>query len=251
MHETPVLKLRERYGIVGDANSNPCSPRQVLLVNDWVYARYRLRSTSLRENLLISGLDLSHLKSGEVLQIGETMLRVTMSCDPCVKLNRIRDGLAKAVAKERGVLARVIRGGVIARGDCLRPLKMTLPPVPETISDRILAIVAKIPYGKVTTYFHITCAAGISKAYTRVLPRILRSAPAETPVHRVISTTGNLIADHIPYQRRMLSKEGVAVEPTGRVEDKFIWCGDPYCAEELLVQNESLAIGAALGPPLY
>lgn len=74
--------------------------------------------TMRRANLLIDGLDLPQ-RAGDLLRIGETVLRVERETDPCSRMDEQHAGLTAALAPEwrGGVCCSVVRGGQVAIGD--------------------------------------------------------------------------------------------------------------------------------------
>jgi MOSC domain-containing protein YiiM len=71
----------------------------------------------IRENITTQGLDVNGLKEGESLRIGEAVLEVSMPCLPCSQMDDLRQGLRNEIRGRRGMLCRVIRGGLIKKGD--------------------------------------------------------------------------------------------------------------------------------------
>jgi len=51
------------------------------------------------------------------LQMGEVELQLSLVCDPCEQIEALRPGLQEAMQGRRGMLCRVLRGGVLKRGD--------------------------------------------------------------------------------------------------------------------------------------
>jgi methylated-DNA-[protein]-cysteine S-methyltransferase len=84
--------------------------------------------------------------------------------------------------------------------------------------EKVWAVTARVPKGKVTTYACIARALG-GNAYRAVGQALNRNpyAPA-VPCHRVVGSNGALtgFAGGLAKKRRMLEEEGVAVEK-GRV----------------------------------
>jgi MOSC domain-containing protein YiiM len=75
-----------------------------------------------RANLLVEGLDLPQT-SGALLRIGsDVVLRVTVECDPCTRMEELAEGLKAALTPDwrGGACTRVIAGGHIAVGDEIR-----------------------------------------------------------------------------------------------------------------------------------
>ena len=71
----------------------------------------------VKENVLSVGLNVRALERGQRLRIGEALLEVTVPCTPCNMFEAIRPGLEAAMRGKRGMLCRVIEGGVIRAGD--------------------------------------------------------------------------------------------------------------------------------------
>jgi hypothetical protein len=103
------LTLLAGYGIEGDANAAKDSARQILLAGMPAVAALGIAPGDLRENILLEDA-VEGLASGTVLRIGQALLRITLPCEPCWKLNRVRPSLAGAALGRRGVLARVLAG---------------------------------------------------------------------------------------------------------------------------------------------
>ncbi len=76
----------------------------------------------LRRNLVVSGINLAALKGREV-QVGEAILRFTLICAPC---SRMEEALGKggysAVRGHGGWCAEVVRPGRVALGDLVQPV---------------------------------------------------------------------------------------------------------------------------------
>ena len=71
----------------------------------------------VRENITTEGIDVNGLAAGQRLRIGEALLEVTAPCTPCEQMERIRSGLRREIRGRRGMLCRVVQGGIIRRGD--------------------------------------------------------------------------------------------------------------------------------------
>ncbi|WP_170332244.1 MOSC domain-containing protein [Ruegeria arenilitoris] len=77
---------------------------------------------TLRRNLLVSGINLAALKGREV-QVGEAILRITVICAPC---SRMEEALGKggysAVRGHGGWCAEVVQSGRVRLGDAVQPV---------------------------------------------------------------------------------------------------------------------------------
>ena len=98
----------------------------------------------------------------------------------------------------------------------------------------VLAIVARIPRGKVTSYGAVAAMAGQPRAARGVGWILTRLDPdTELPWWRVVNGSGGLSTYKLPgpagpLQRDLLLAEGVAFDGRGFVsDDAFWWRGDP------------------------
>jgi MOSC domain-containing protein YiiM len=76
----------------------------------------------IRENITTDGLNVNGLRIGQLLRVGEARLEVSEACNPCDLMEAIRPGLRKELWGRRGMLCRVLEGGVIRRGDSIEKL---------------------------------------------------------------------------------------------------------------------------------
>lgn len=234
MCEADHVRLVAGLGIEGDVNAAQNSPRQVLIASAPVYARLGLEPCALRENFLVDG-EIERLASGQVLRIGKsTLVRLTIPCEPCAKLNRVRAGLARDVAGHRGFLARVLTDGEVRVGDECAATERALPPIPLRPRERVYDLVSRIPFGRVLGFKALVKTLGLTRTYVRVIPRFLVSAPGGLPVHRVVTTDGALIPQHVHGQAGLLREEGVHLTHGGRVGAGFLWDSTEYFGAEAL-----------------
>jgi MOSC domain-containing protein YiiM len=122
MEELPEVSVACNSGFAGCAHSRPDSPRQVLLVDSETLEAMNLSPGIMRENITTSGLNVNGLEIGQKLRVGETHLEVSAVCTPCDQLEKIRPGLRREMWGRRGMLCRVIEGGMIRRGDPIEKL---------------------------------------------------------------------------------------------------------------------------------
>lgn len=122
MEELQEARLLADFGLEGCAHAKPESGRQVLLVDRETLEAMELTPGILRENITTAGLNVNSLQIGLHLRIGEALLEVTMVCTPCNQMERIRAGLRKELWGRRGMLCRVLEGGVIRPGDTIEKL---------------------------------------------------------------------------------------------------------------------------------
>jgi methylated-DNA-protein-cysteine methyltransferase related protein len=102
----------------------------------------------------------------------------------------------------------------------------------EDFFDRVYKVVAKIPYGKVTTYGDIAEACGIRSAARTVGWALNGAKESGLPCHRVVNRFGALtgrlhFGDH-DIMEDLLRSEGVEFDRDGFVlMDKYIWKPKP------------------------
>jgi len=122
MEELAEVQAVTDAGFEGCAHARPASKRQVLLVDRETLEAMDLRPGIIRENITTDGLNVNSLLIGQLLRIGRARLEVSAVCTPCDQMEAIRPGLRKELWGRRGMLCRVLEGGVIRRGDPIEKL---------------------------------------------------------------------------------------------------------------------------------
>lgn len=117
MEEIAEVRAMEDSGLEGCAHARTGSPRQVLLMDSETLELMELSPGIIRENITTRGINVNGLDAGQRLQVGDAQLEVSMVCTPCDMLEKIRPGLRRELRGRRGMLCRVIAGGVIRQGD--------------------------------------------------------------------------------------------------------------------------------------
>ena len=117
MEELQVARAVEDVGLEGCAHARPQGKRQVLLMDRKTLDIFELAPGIARENVTTEGIDVNGLAVGQRLQIGEVGLQVSAVCDPCEQIEALRQGLQAAMQGRRGMLCKVVRGGLLRRGD--------------------------------------------------------------------------------------------------------------------------------------
>jgi len=79
----------------------------------------KLEPGIIRENITTAGLNVNGLRQGERLLVGRALFEVSVVCTPCSQLEKVRPGLRRELYGRRGMLCRVIEGGVIRAGDSI------------------------------------------------------------------------------------------------------------------------------------
>ena len=119
MEELSEVRALNDAGFEGCAHARPASKRQVLMVDHETLEAMNLQPGMIRENITTHGLNVNGLRIGQLLRVGEAQLEVSQVCHPCDLMEAIRPGLRKELRGRRGMLCRVLEGGVIRRGDSI------------------------------------------------------------------------------------------------------------------------------------
>jgi MOSC domain-containing protein YiiM len=122
MEELPEVAALEEVGFENCAHAQLGGKRQVLLVDRETLDALELDPGMIRENITTEGLNVNGLKQGESLRVGGVLLEVTMACAPCDQIEDLRPGLRKEIRGRRGMLCRIVKGGIIRRGDGIEKL---------------------------------------------------------------------------------------------------------------------------------
>ena len=124
--ETPSDPVQEataisNQGLEGDRSCKPGALRQVLVMDKETLDEMELKPGLIKENITTTGLDLSQTKAGQVFFIGnDVTMEIVGECEPCGKMDAIRQGLQERLNHRRGMLATVINGGSFKVGDSIR-----------------------------------------------------------------------------------------------------------------------------------
>ena len=137
------------------------------------------------------------LGSGDLLRVGtEVILWMTFHCEPCSLLERRCPGTLKTIGANRGMLARVLRGGALSQGDSIAVCRSRAPVFSDDWQDRVLHVARAVPEGFRISYRQLAEMAGVHTAYCRAFPRVLSRLPAAV-ANRVGSQTN--MAGALPW----------------------------------------------------
>jgi len=119
MEELFAAEAVTDHGLAGCAHAKPGGKRQLLLVDSETLQALELAPGMVRENITTEGLNINGLELGETLRVGDALVEVTMVCTPCGLMDKIRTGLRREIRGRRGMLCRVVQGGMIRAGDAI------------------------------------------------------------------------------------------------------------------------------------
>ena len=114
--------LEEGHGLRGDAHAGDWH-RQVSLLSSEQIATMKdkglvVKAGSFAENLTTEGFDLDSVQVGDRLKVGKSaILEVTQIGKECHTRCAIYNKIGECIMPERGVFARVTKGGEVAAGD--------------------------------------------------------------------------------------------------------------------------------------
>ena len=100
-------------GFEGDHHTGYSKRRQILLMTGSVLNELDLAPGSIDENVVVDGIDVMALQEGQRLRLGEALVAVTVPCEPCVQMDRVRHGLKNALHDRRGMFVRVLSPGIV------------------------------------------------------------------------------------------------------------------------------------------
>jgi MOSC domain-containing protein YiiM len=123
MREVDEIRTVANKGFEGCIHGRPGSRRQILLMESEILERLELRPGDVKENITTMGVNLRELATGDRLRIGEAVLEVTGPCEPCSRMDEIREGLQDKLRGQRGVLCGVVQEGTLRRGDAIEVMK--------------------------------------------------------------------------------------------------------------------------------
>ena len=123
-HSVDAIELRVGVGIENDAHSGNWH-RQVSLLGNEAVERMRKKGLTLSagdfaENVLTEGITLRELPVGSVLDVGSARLVVTQIGKTCHNDCEIRRLTGMCVMPTDGIIAVVVRDGVIRAGDAIK-----------------------------------------------------------------------------------------------------------------------------------
>ncbi len=122
LNEVPSATFIEGKGISGDRHARADrQKRSVLLMDAETLSALELAPGDVREQVTTSGIDIYALQPGDRLALGaEAVLQITMACEPCERMDELRDGLREVINGRRGMLAFVLQGGNVQVGDAIK-----------------------------------------------------------------------------------------------------------------------------------
>jgi len=120
MQLVPSAELVEGLGIEGDKHASAASKRQVLLADKEALDAVGVLPGTIKENVTVEGVDVMQLPAGSRVRLGRSaVLEITAICEPCFRMDEIREGLKQELEGRRGMVSRVVRGGTISVGDSI------------------------------------------------------------------------------------------------------------------------------------
>lgn len=118
MQLVPSAKLVEGLGIEGDKHASAASQRQVLLADKEALDAVGVLPGTIKENVTVEGVDVMQLPAGTRVRLGRSaVLEITAVCEPCFRMDEIREGLKQELEGRRGMVSSVVQGGTISVGD--------------------------------------------------------------------------------------------------------------------------------------
>ncbi len=110
------LRAISGQGLEGCAHANP-PKREVLFASLEHLESVGVEPGAIRENLTVEGTDVEQWPIGQRVRAGAAVFEITMVCDPCHRMDELREGLRAEIEGKRGMLACVVESGEVAVGD--------------------------------------------------------------------------------------------------------------------------------------
>lgn len=118
MQLVATANLVEGLGIEGDKHAAAASKRQVLLADKEALDAVGVLPGTIKENVTVEGVNVMQLPAGTRVRLGRSaVLEITAVCEPCFRMDEIRDGLKQELEGRRGMVSLVLKGGTISVGD--------------------------------------------------------------------------------------------------------------------------------------
>ena len=120
----------DRDGVIEDKFYGKNAERSVLItsIESYNLAKKRgidINSGELGENILIE-YNPYHLPHGTQIAIGEAILEISQHCTICKSLSKIDSKLPKLLKDDRGIFAKVIKSGMVSKGDKVYILELAI-----------------------------------------------------------------------------------------------------------------------------
>ena len=112
------VKIISNYGIEGDRFSKKNHNRQIMIVDADLYDVHNLKQGVLRENLLVSGLDLNNCKEGQKIIVNDSIeMKVALVKDACASADYNDPEVIQKLEGNMYIFATTISTGIISRED--------------------------------------------------------------------------------------------------------------------------------------
>ena len=188
-HRSPMTSvdrlLLSDDGIVGDASPSGRNPRQIAIVHAASLRALGITGAGSRSNIVIDGR-VPRLRSGALVRSGDAAIRITFACEPCThgaQLAGVPMSRFRRLARFLGV---VVKSGLMESGGPVAVDPCVFESVPDDFRARALWAMDRIPPASIVTSTEFLLAIGASRSYARVLPRWIRLAGSDQPIHRVL-----------------------------------------------------------------
>jgi len=123
-----VGTLRVEWGLEGDAHAGPWHRQVSLLALESIEKMRKMGLDvgpgSFAENITTTGLELHTLPVGTRMRLGSALVEVTQIGKTCHKGCAIRQQTGDCIMPREGIFVRVLRGGVVRRGDSIEVLNL-------------------------------------------------------------------------------------------------------------------------------
>lgn len=120
-------KFTANHGLEDDAHAGDWHRQVSLLaqesIDKMVNDKIKLNPGIFAENITTIGINLHEIPIGTLLEIGDTIHEVTQIGKECHKGCEIRNIVGDCVMPREGIFTKILKGGTIKPGDCIKVRK--------------------------------------------------------------------------------------------------------------------------------
>ncbi len=112
----------ENFGLQDDAHAGAWHRQVSLLSMESIHRAdfekiHGLCEGKFAENITTEGIVLHTLPVGTILEIGDTVMEITQIGKECHEGCEVKKTVGKCIVPKEGIFAKVLRGGVVKKGD--------------------------------------------------------------------------------------------------------------------------------------
>ena len=173
----PMVNANSELDLVGTARSRSMQPfqardpRQVCIVHENELNAQEIGSNQSRVNLVLGGGSAELLRSGSLIEIDGTKIRITFRCEPCKHGAQLAGVPVSKFRNLRRYLGLILEGGSVTVGSAVTAYPDVFDAWEDNFRDRAVSALRLVPDGERVLSTELLYAIGAGKVYARALPR--------------------------------------------------------------------------------